>query len=145
MNLPFYFSNLVNFVLFQGSQGWIFSSHLKFFQVSCHFSMIFIKIFKILWYFQVFQVYSHFSRSSGNPENCVEVFILLKRQRPMQVSTRFCISRNGNKGGFSFKHCNLATTLYTFYWYLYQFQCRTVWINHNTTETIGPGLAAALC
>ena len=30
MNLPFYFSNLVNFVLFQGSQGWIFSSHQVF-------------------------------------------------------------------------------------------------------------------
>ena len=32
--------------------------------------MIFIKFFKIPWYFQVFQVYSHFSRfsrSSGNP------------------------------------------------------------------------------
>ena len=42
----------------------------KFFQVSCHFSMIFIKFFKIPWYFQVFQVSSHFSRfsrSSGNP------------------------------------------------------------------------------
>ena len=33
--------------------------------------MIFIKFFKIPWYFQVFQAYSHFSRfcrSSGNPE-----------------------------------------------------------------------------
>ena len=43
----------------------------KFFPVLCHFSMIFIKFFKIPWYFQVFQVYSHFSRfsrSSGNPE-----------------------------------------------------------------------------
>ena len=69
VNLPFYFSNLVHFVLFQGSQGWILVA-LKFFQVSCHFSMIFIKFFKIPWYFQVFQVYLHFSRfsrSSGNP------------------------------------------------------------------------------
>ena len=44
----------------------------KFFQVACHFSMIFIKFYKIPWYFQVFQVYSHFSRfsrSSGNPES----------------------------------------------------------------------------
>ena len=44
----------------------------KFFQVACHFSMIFIKFYKISWYFQVFQVYSHFSRfsrSSGNPGN----------------------------------------------------------------------------
>ena len=42
----------------------------QFFQVSYDFSMIFIKFFKIPWYFQVFQVYSHFSRfsrSSGNP------------------------------------------------------------------------------
>ena len=38
----------------------------KFFQVSYHFSMIFIKFFKIT-YFKVFQVYPHFSRSSGNP------------------------------------------------------------------------------
>ena len=30
VNIPFYFSNLVNFVLFQGSQGWIFSSHQVF-------------------------------------------------------------------------------------------------------------------
>ena len=30
VNLPFYFSNLVNFILFQGSQGWIFSSHQVF-------------------------------------------------------------------------------------------------------------------
>ena len=30
VNLPFYFSNLVNFVLFQGNQGWIFSSHKVF-------------------------------------------------------------------------------------------------------------------
>ena len=61
----------MNFILFQGSQGWILLA-LKFFQVSCHFSMIFIKFFKIPWYFQVFQVYPHFSRfsrfsrSSGN-------------------------------------------------------------------------------
>ena len=30
VKIPFYFSNLVNFVLFQGSQGWIFSSHQVF-------------------------------------------------------------------------------------------------------------------
>ena len=44
----------------------------KFFQVACHFSMTFIKFYKIPWYFQVFQVYPHFSRfsrSSGNPDN----------------------------------------------------------------------------
>ena len=52
---------------------WVNSEFLvatKFFQVSCHFFMIFIQFFKIPWYFQVFQVYSHFSRfsrSNGNP------------------------------------------------------------------------------
>ena len=59
----------MNFVLFQGSQGWILVA-TKFFQVSCHFSMIFITFVQIPWYFQVFQVYSHFSRfsrPSGNP------------------------------------------------------------------------------
>ena len=40
----------------------------QFFQVSDRFSMIFIKIFEIPWYFQVFQMYSHFFRSSGNPD-----------------------------------------------------------------------------
>ena len=30
VNLPFYLSNLMNFVLFQGNQGWIFSSHQVF-------------------------------------------------------------------------------------------------------------------
>ena len=38
-----------------GCQGWMFSSHPDF-QVSYDFSMIFIKIFKIPWFFQVFQV-----------------------------------------------------------------------------------------
>ena len=47
-----------------GSQGWILVA-TKFFQVSCHFSMIFIKFFKIPWYFQVFQVYSHFPGFPG--------------------------------------------------------------------------------
>ena len=70
VNLPFYFSNLVNFVLFQRVKG-EFLVATKFFQVSCHFSMIFIKFFKIPWYFQVFQVYSHFSRSSGNPARTI--------------------------------------------------------------------------
>ena len=64
----------MNFVLFHGSQGWILVA-LKFFQVSCHFSLIYIKFFKIPWYFQVFQVYPHFSRfsrSSGNPGFCYD-------------------------------------------------------------------------
>ena len=39
---------------FKGVQG-EFLVATKFFQVSCHFSMIFIKFFKIPWYFQVFQ------------------------------------------------------------------------------------------
>ena len=30
VNLLFFLSNLVNFVVFQGSQGWIFSSHQVF-------------------------------------------------------------------------------------------------------------------
>ena len=53
----------------------------KFFQVSRHFSMIFIKFFKIP-YFQVFQVYSHFSRfsrSSGNPAEPLEKTDLRKK------------------------------------------------------------------
>ena len=37
----------------------------KFFQVSYNFSTIFIKFFKIPWYFQVFQVYSHFPGFPG--------------------------------------------------------------------------------
>ena len=55
---------------FKGVKG-EFLVATKFFQVSCHFSMIFIKFFKIP-YFQVFHVYSHFSRfsrSSGSPES----------------------------------------------------------------------------
>ena len=45
--------------------------------------MIFIKFFKIPWYFQVFQVHSHFSRfsrSSGNP-----VKEQIKRNSPIRV------------------------------------------------------------
>ena len=56
-------------ICFKGVKG-EFLVATKFFQVSCHFSMIFINFFKIPWYFQVFQVYPHFSRfsrSSGNP------------------------------------------------------------------------------
>ena len=44
-------------------QGWTFSSH-QIFPGFISFSMIFIKIFKIPWFFQVI---SHLSRSSGNP------------------------------------------------------------------------------
>ena len=42
--------------------------------------MIFIKFFKIPWYFQVFQVYSHFSRfssSSGNPDRNEQIYTFL--------------------------------------------------------------------
>ena len=48
-----------------------------FFQVSCHFSMIFNHFCEIPWYFQVFQMYPHFSRfsrSSGNPELLTGMF-----------------------------------------------------------------------
>ena len=64
---------------FKGVKG-EFLVATKFFQVSCSFSMIFIKFFKIPWYFQVFQVYSHFSRfsrfsrSSGNPEKAHSLY-----------------------------------------------------------------------
>ena len=60
---------------FKGVKG-EFLKAIKFFQVSCHFSMIFIKFFKIPWYFQVFQVYSHFSRFSrlsGNPDELLVI------------------------------------------------------------------------
>ena len=54
VNLHFSFSNLVNFVLFQGSKG-EFSVPTKFFQVSCHFPWYLLK-------FSKFHDISRFSR-----------------------------------------------------------------------------------
>ena len=64
----------------------------QFFQVSYHFSMIFIKSFKIPWYFQVFQVYSHFSkfsRSSGNPVN-------VNINKPISLHMNVCYGGSGD-------------------------------------------------
>ena len=73
----------------------------KFFQVACHFSMIFIKFYKIPWYFQVFQVYPHFSRfsrfsrSSGNPDNSV-LFTCVSYLHESFISSFFIFSLSEN-------------------------------------------------
>ena len=99
-----------------GHPGWILVA-TKFFQVAYHFSMIFIKFYKIPWYFQVFQVYSHFSRfsrSSGNPagDPCAVRSKLNKsrvRSNAWWVQNNWQIDRQTDR--HDWKHCLSVSSL----------------------------------